>query len=249
MEFVADSIGFDGVYLMIDGVIQSHLVPDDPTRLLLDYQHRMNTVISAAVTSGSAPRLLHLGAGALTLARAVRVGMPDSRHTVVEIQEGLVEFVLDRYPFPGGGPGPEVITADALDAVAALSVADGHRFDYVICDVYRGQSTPVHLTGSHFFSEVASRLTDDGIVLVNVVDEADVEATREAVAGLVGTGVFDADQVSVIGPAGLLAGRESGNSVVVASRLATLDDVVKQVLAAGPHPAASLSGRSFGDFG
>jgi len=53
--------------LLIDGVPQSHVDLDDPAYLDFEYVRRLGHVIDAAAPAGQPLRVLHLGAGALTL--------------------------------------------------------------------------------------------------------------------------------------------------------------------------------------
>jgi hypothetical protein len=55
--------------LLIDGVPQSHVDLDDPGYLDFEYVRRIGHVIDEAAPAGQPLRVLHLGAGALTLAR------------------------------------------------------------------------------------------------------------------------------------------------------------------------------------
>ena len=65
--------------LLIDGVPQSHVDLDDPGYLEFEYVRRLGHVIDLAAPAGQPLRVLHLGAGALTLARYVAATRPASR--------------------------------------------------------------------------------------------------------------------------------------------------------------------------
>ena len=69
IEFEADIFSATGLTLLVDGTAQSHVDPDDPTRLFFEYVRRIGHVIDAMGLPGSPLRVLHLGAGAFTLAR------------------------------------------------------------------------------------------------------------------------------------------------------------------------------------
>src|SRR5260370_32219475 len=57
--------------LLVDGVPQSHVDLDDPGYLDFEYVRRLGHVVDTASGAAQPLRVLHLGAGALTLARDV----------------------------------------------------------------------------------------------------------------------------------------------------------------------------------
>ncbi|MGD0062168.1 MAG: hypothetical protein ABSB76_01860 [Streptosporangiaceae bacterium] len=57
--------------LLIGGVPQSHVDLDDPGYLDFEYVRRLGHLVDLAAPAGQPLRVLHLGAGALTLARYV----------------------------------------------------------------------------------------------------------------------------------------------------------------------------------
>lgn len=240
-EFVSDTVVDGGLYLTIDGVIQSHLIVSDPRSLFLDYQHRFDAAIKALIPLESQPRFLHLGAGALTLARAVSVRYPTANHTIVELHHGLIDFVLSTVPFPGGSSHLTAITADALEALKALRVSDEPRFDVIVCDLYGGTTTPPHLTTVAFYQAAAELLTSTGTILINVADGPNLKSTRHCVANITALGQIASSEIVAIGPADLITGKTSGNAVVIASKDNRFGNLLPGILAAGPHPAAALT--------
>src|SRR5260221_505164 len=94
--------------LLTDGFPQSHVDLDDPRHLEFEYVRRLGHLLDLAAPPGAPLRVLHLGAGALTLARYVAVTRPGSRQLAVDSDAALVEFVRRRLPVgePGGGSVP-----------------------------------------------------------------------------------------------------------------------------------------------
>jgi spermidine synthase len=227
--FVADS-----VILSLEGVPQSHIDLGDPRELFYDYVRRMGTAIDLAARPGDPLTVLHLGAGALTLARYVASTRPGSRQLVVENERGLVPFVLEAAPLPGNS-SITLMEDDALAALRSLAAPAGdwnERIDIVVCDVYAGLSTPPHLVTFDFFDAVRSVVTPDGTVLVNVADDAGLVHTRSQISAL--ETVFPV--IAIIAPSALLDGRESGNAVLVAGSDPAIIDRMPSLAAAGPHP-------------
>jgi spermidine synthase len=222
--------------LSLDGVAQSHVSLRDPRDLFYDYVRRMGTAIDLAARPAEPISALHLGGGALTLARYVAETRPGSRQLVVERETKLVPFVVEEAPMPRGAE-IGLVEDDALAAlrsIAEVGSAWRERADVVVCDVYAGLSTPSHLVTSSFFAAVRGVLSPEGMVLVNVADNADLGYSRAQVAAL--RAVFPV--VAMIGPAALLDGREAGNVVLLAGSNPAIVDRMPALAAAGPHPVA-----------
>jgi hypothetical protein len=92
--------------LLIDGVPQSHVDLDDPGYLEFEYVRRLGHVIDTVAPAAQPLRVLHLGAGALTLARYVAATRPGSHQLAVEIDAALVDLVRLRLPLRPIQSGP-----------------------------------------------------------------------------------------------------------------------------------------------
>src|SRR5258708_7579459 len=87
--------------LLVDGIPQSHVDLDDPGYLDFEYVRRLGHVIDTAAPAAQPLRVLHLGAGALTLARYVTATRPGSTQLAVEVDAVLVDLVRRRLPLRG----------------------------------------------------------------------------------------------------------------------------------------------------
>ena len=72
-RLVADAPGW---VLVMDGVAQSWLDPDDPTHLEFGYMLRMADYLDAARPRGERMRVIHVGGAAMTMARYVAASDP-----------------------------------------------------------------------------------------------------------------------------------------------------------------------------
>jgi len=220
--------------LSLDSVPQSHVSLRDPRHLFYDYVSRMGTAIDLISRAAEPITVLHLGAGALTLARYVAETRPGSRQLAVESEKGLVPFVLEEAPLPRSAT-IDLIESDALSALDALASADSGwtgLADVVICDLYSGLETPAHLVTTAFFRAVRSVLSPGGTLLANVADDADLARSDAQLAAL--SAVFP--RVAMIGPSALLDGREAGNVVLLAGCDPAIIERMPSLAAAGPHP-------------
>src|SRR5918993_1018973 len=139
-----------GDSLLVDGTTQSHVNPRDPRDLQLEYTRLVAGIIDGCREAGRALRVLHLGAGALTLARYVAATRPGSVQHVVELHRELLEFVLDVVPLD-----PEVaLTVEFEDARAAVehAVRTAGGYDLGIVDVFSGDHSPGHLSTLEFLA-------------------------------------------------------------------------------------------------
>ncbi|WP_122940023.1 spermidine synthase [Brachybacterium sp. EE-P12] len=236
---VADEV-VGGWTLLIGGVEQSHVDLEDPTHLVHEYLRRVGNVLDTVKPAGEPLHIAHLGGGALTLVRYVQAIRPGSAQTVIEIERELPTLVTTALPLPEG-TDLEVVIGDAREELAAL----GERtFEAIVLDVFSGQDSPAHLAEAAFYAEALARLAPDGLLLVNVGDDAGrrflAAQVRELEAAAAQAGV---PGVWTLTDAQLLTRPADGNMVLLAGgALASpaVEDWRAAWLAAGPHPAAVL---------
>ena len=108
----------------------------DPGYLDFEYVRRIGHVIDAAAPAGQPLRVLHLGAGALTLARYVAATRPGSPQLAVEVDAALVDLIRLRLPLDAK------IRVRVGDARAELERLTAARFDVVIATCSRAGGRP-----------------------------------------------------------------------------------------------------------
>jgi spermidine synthase len=204
---VPDPMRADGWTLLLDGVEQSYVDTSDPTYLKFDYTRRFASVLDSIAPAAQPLRVLHLGGGALTMARYLATSRPGSPQTVVDRNDGLLRLVRRQLPLPAGAR-IEVIIGDARETVARLPAAS---YDVVLADVYVGAQVPASVSSLEFMREAARLLDRGGVFASNLADLPPLAFTRVQAATL--RAVF-AD-VCAIGELSLLRGRRYGNAVLV----------------------------------
>ena len=225
--------------LMIDGVPQSHVDLDDPGYLDFEYVRRIGHVIDEAAPAGQPLRVLHLGAGALTLARYVASTRPGSPQLAVEVDAALVDLIRLRLP-----PRNPRLRVRVGDARAELERLRPGSFDVVIADVFAGGRTPAHLTSAEFWAAArrvvhgTSSGSRDGVVAANVADGAPLAHTRAQVA--TARAVFP--HACLIADAAVLRGRRFGNLVLAASPEPLPVDALTRRTAGDPMPGRVVYG-------
>ena len=224
--------------LLIDGVPQSHVDLEDPGYLDFEYVRRIGHVIDAAAPAGQPLRVLHLGAGALTLARYVAATRPGSPQLAVEVDAALVDLIRQQLPLDAK------VRVRVGDARAELERLPEARFDVVIADVFAGGRTPAHLTSAEFWAAARRVLRGAGVVAANVADGPPLAHARAQVA----TARTALPYACLIADAAVLRGRRFGNLVLAASPGPLPVDALTRRAAGDPMPGRVRDGRELDRF-
>ncbi|WP_445154093.1 spermidine synthase [Arthrobacter sp. Hor0625] len=231
----ADEFTEGGYVLSIGGAEQSHVNLSEPDDIFYEYLRRIGHVVDLAAPWGGPITALHLGAGALTLARYIQATRPGSVQYAVELEGELLDFVLEALPLPSGTELHPLV-GDAREALAALPA--GLAFDVVILDIFSGPEAPAHLACTEFYQEAAARLTPRGVLVVNVGDEPGLTLVRSQVAAL-RRAMAD---VAAAAEAGMFAGDQPGNIILAGTQGPWPSAWSAALTARGPHPAKVLAG-------
>ncbi|SHG77106.1 spermidine synthase [Geodermatophilus nigrescens] len=239
-ELLGDADRDGSWVLMVEGTPQSHVDLDNPAHLEFEYVRRMGHVLDLAAPEGQPVDAVHLGGGALTLARYLAVTRPGSRQRVVEVDQRLTDLVRAHLPLPRDAR-VRVRAADARAGLAALPPASA---DVVVSDVFAGARTPAHLTTVEYAAEAHRVLRPGGVLAVNVADGPPLRFARGQVATL--RAVFA--HVCVLAEPGTLRGRRFGNLVAVASDAPLPVAALTRRCAADPMPARVVEGEDLARF-
>ena len=226
--------------LSIDGAEQSHVNVARPQEVFYEYLRRIANAIDLLKPAGEPITALHLGAGALTLARYIQATRPGSIQHAVELERELLDFILDQLPMPAG----TLLTSHVGDAREALTeLPKGLHFDVIILDIFSGPQAPAHLACSDFYQEAAALLAPNGILAINVGDEPGftlVTSQSKALQEAMG-------QVAAYGTSMLFSRRYPGNIILLGKNSPWPEGWAQQLVAAGPHPATVLTGVELDD--
>ncbi|MFJ4686014.1 spermidine synthase [Streptomyces sp. NPDC088789] len=226
--------------LLIDGAPQSHVDLDDPAFLSFEYQRRLGHVVDLAAPPGRPLRAVHLGGGALTLARYVAATRPRSTQQVVERDAALVRLVRRDLPLDPAAR-IRVRSTDAREGLA--KVADGWA-DLVLLDVFSGARTPAHLTSTEFLDEVRRALRPGGLYAANLADGPPLAHLR----GQIATVAARFAETALVADPAVLRGKRFGNAVLVACDAPLPLAELTRRAASDPHPARVEHGRTLTDF-
>ncbi|MFD0003640.1 spermidine synthase [Streptomyces sp. NPDC127178] len=226
--------------LLIDGAPQSHVDLDDPAHLSFEYQRRLGHVIDLVAPPGKPVQAVHLGGGALTLARYVAATRPRSTQQVVERDGALVQLVRRELPLDPNAR-IRVRSVDARDGLA--KVPDGWA-DLVIADVFSGARTPAHLTSTEFLDDVRRALRPGGVYTANLADGPPLAHLR----GQIATAAARFAECALVADPTVLRGKRFGNAVLVAADRPLPVAELTRLAASDPHPGRVEHGRSLTDF-
>ncbi len=224
--------------LLVNGTPQSHVDLDDPTYLEFEYVRRLGHLVDLMAEPGVPLRVLHLGGGALTLARYVSATRPASWQVAAEIDASLTELVRRRLPLelPGGRSRVRVRVRTG-DARTILEQVRPASFDLVVMDVFAGATTAAHLTSAEVVRAAAGALTGAGVYAANVGDGPPLAHTRARVA----TVLAEFGHACLIAEPAVLKGRRFGNLVLAASRQPLPVATLCRRVGADPLPGRLIS--------
>ncbi|GAU68059.1 hypothetical protein SSP35_06_01430 [Streptomyces sp. NBRC 110611] len=229
-----------GRTLFLDGAPQSHVDLDDPSYLDFSYQRRLGHIADLAGPPGAPLRVVHLGGGALTLARYVAATRPRSTQQVVEIDAPLVQLVRRQLPLDSGWR----IRVRGGDARAGLAKVPDGWADLIIADVFRGARTPAHLTSTEFVAEVRRALRPGGAYAANLADGPPLRFLRGQIATV--RTVFP--ELCLTAAPAVLRGKRFGNAVLLASDAALPVAELTRRAATDPESGRVEHGRALLDF-
>jgi spermidine synthase len=159
--------GHSARMLMLDRLIHSFIVPDDPLAIDYGYERAYSNLTQAHAIGRSGVDALFIGGGGYSFPRYVEARYPGSSVDVVEIDPAVIAVVRDRL----GLPSTSRIRSFNQDARVFLTEwQDPKRYDFIYGDAFNDLSVPYHLTTVEFNRIVANRLKPDGVYLSNVID-------------------------------------------------------------------------------
>lgn len=157
---------------------------------------------------------LQIGLGAGSLSKFIYKNLPDCRMTVVEINP-QIEFVARQYfNLPDDPMRLDITIEDGADYMLRA----GRQFDYILLDGFDADAQAGPLDTLPFYQACRSRLTDSGLLAVNLLGKnkgfkESIERIRHAFEG----------RIIVLPPC------ESGNTIVFACGDESIDTTLDKL--------------------
>jgi SAM-dependent methyltransferase len=248
VELLADPDRRRAWTLLVGSTPQSYVDLDDPLYLDFEYVRRLGHLLDLAWPAGRPVRVLHLGGGALSLARYVAATRPGSSQLAVDSDADMMDLVRERLPLrqpsrraSGRAGRIRIRIGDAREVLEEVPAAS---FDVVIADIFAGARTPAHLTSAEFAAAACRALRPAGMFAVNIADGPPLAHARSRTASV--RAIFGC--ACLIADTAVLRGRRFGNLVLAASdrELAT-PDLVRRI-ASDPFPGRVVDGDDLDRF-
>jgi len=154
--------------LIIDGLVQGGM--DKASGLsVYEYAYLMQFLPYALNPGGERALVIGLGAG-LVPTWFEKQEIPAD---VVDIDPKVVELARSHFGYRGRG---EVFVQDARYFLSQNT----RRYDYVVLDVFNGDTTPGHLLSLEAMGLLRTAMTAEGVLAVNLVGELGVEGAMAA---------------------------------------------------------------------
>jgi len=198
-----------GRALWLDTLRHSYIDLEDPSYLAFRYARLVADVL-AAVPDGPL-RTLYVGGGGFTFPAYISAVRPGSSHLVLELDASLVDLAEREL----GLVQSSDLVVEVGDARLGINRAPLGEFDFVLGDAFGGPSVPWHLTTQEFLQDVADRLDDEGLYVMNLIDYPPHRFARAEAATV--AAVFE--HVLVVAPPSYLNGEAGGNFVLVGSKV------------------------------
>jgi spermidine synthase len=153
--------------LMLDRLIHSYVVLDDPTVLGYGYERAYAELTRMHAAGRTGLDTLFIGGGGYTFPRYVEAAYPQASVDVIEIDPAVTRVTYEQL----GLSRSSRIRSFNQDARAFLvEWADPKQYDIIYGDAFNDLSIPFHLTTVEFGRILAGRLKPDGIYVANVID-------------------------------------------------------------------------------
>ncbi|AOY00574.1 fused MFS/spermidine synthase [Jeongeupia sp. USM3] len=141
---------------------QSAMRINDPLELVLAYSRCVFGVLLFVPP----PRtVLLIGLGGGSIAKWVHAKLPGTRLTCVELHRQVINVARSMFALPDDDERLEVIAGDGAAHLVATAEAS---CDFIVMDAYSATGIAPPLATTEFFEACRDRLTDNGVLAVNL---------------------------------------------------------------------------------
>lgn len=150
--------------MYLDGARHSAMDLENPDRHVFEYTKYFNLPMAMTDDMDDVDNVLFIGGGGYTGPQEFEDEY-DVDVDVVEIDGEVTDAAEEYFGLEHG----ENMTSYEQDGRSFLDDAPDDEYDVIVLDAYKKEQVPFHLTTVEFMELVSDRLTDDGILLANVI--------------------------------------------------------------------------------
>lgn len=148
-----------------DDAIQSIVRVESPAELVLPNHVAM---LMGLLISTSPKRVLNLGFGTGAFERFFHSQLPATEVVSIDNNPTMVELARKHFFVP------REWSVDIQTAEGYLEHVD-LQFDFILCDIFAGERHPLCLLDASFYSTAAQRLTETGVLSLNLCPQSEPE--------------------------------------------------------------------------
>lgn len=162
------SEGISGVFLHFNqDAVQSAMLKDNPDALALGYT---KTMMGFLFFQPHPQRIAMIGLGGGSLAKYCLKYLPEAHFTAIEINPKVISL-RDKFSIPADSKNFQVICANGADYVQ-----DHHqKVDVLLIDGFKSHGQPESLSNHEFYKNCYAKLSDNGIMVVNLVEDREYQ--------------------------------------------------------------------------
>jgi len=146
-----------------NGNIQSAMCLTAPDTLLFPYMH---TILGWQLFHPKPRSILMLGLGGGTLVRRFHTRFPDTKLTVIEISQQVIDIAKNYFYLPTNWENLTIINDDAANYMQETQQTK-QQYDIILIDLYLANKLPEFLNTQEFYQKCQQCLTPTGILAFN----------------------------------------------------------------------------------
>ncbi|MCS7280931.1 MAG: fused MFS/spermidine synthase [Desulfobacterota bacterium] len=151
--------------LILDNLIHSYVCKKDPTHIEYEYERIYADVLKWKYKKKDNFKTLTIGGGGYTFPRYMEVYYPNAKIDVVEIDPEVTKVAYEHLGLPRN---TRIRTFNTDGRWYVMNCKE--KYDVVFLDAYNDLTVPYHLTTKEFLTQVNNIMTEDGILLSNIID-------------------------------------------------------------------------------
>ncbi|WP_124055009.1 spermidine synthase [Arcanobacterium ihumii] len=224
----------DLLTLWVDGTESSAIRFSDPHFLEFEYMEHIRISLNSIFEPPTPLKVLHLGGGGCTLARALNADRPGSRQLAIEIDSELAQFARQWFDLPRS----PFLRIRAEDARLTLDTNKG-TWDVIVRDTFRHGIIPDPLRTVEAHQQAAKLLADGGIYCLNVAGHSGLSHLYEEIRALEPSFCH----LAAISDPAIFKSRRFGNIILLASNNPIPVDSIGRELRKLPLPTSIIGSQ------